>query len=201
MDKVPADIAKKLLNKDFTNLVARVQRGGKLSVKERAMLQSMAVGTAKEQATATSYVELADILGVTRQALYKWAKREGSPKASSNGTHDVVAWRAFMSAQGLSGKQQQDQTDMEAQLRARKLLAEVEERELRLAVKREEYVPVDAVKTTWMEQIGRATAMLRRKFEQELPPVIAGQDPVTIQKEARKAIDEVMKILHETDGN
>ena len=41
MDAIPPDVAKKLLNRDFANLVKRVQAGGKISRTERAMLQSM----------------------------------------------------------------------------------------------------------------------------------------------------------------
>ena len=45
MDAIPPDVARKLLNRDFANLVKRVQAGGKLSRTERAMLQSMAATT------------------------------------------------------------------------------------------------------------------------------------------------------------
>ena len=41
MEPVSPDIAKKLLTRDFANLVGRVQKGGKLTRTERAMLQSM----------------------------------------------------------------------------------------------------------------------------------------------------------------
>ncbi len=44
MDSIPPDVAKKLLNRDFANLVKRVQAGGKISRTERAMLQTMAAG-------------------------------------------------------------------------------------------------------------------------------------------------------------
>ena len=37
MDSIPPDVAKKLLNRDFANLVKRVQAGGKISRTERAM--------------------------------------------------------------------------------------------------------------------------------------------------------------------
>ena len=87
-------------------------------------------------------------------------------------------------------------TDEEASLKARKLLAEVEERELRLAVKKELYVPLDLVKQEWTTRVGRAVALLRNKFEAELPPILSGLDAVGIQEECRRAIDEVMAILH-----
>jgi hypothetical protein len=54
MDAISPDIAKKLLTRDFTNLVARVQKGGKLTRQERAMLQSMATGAGASPTTASS---------------------------------------------------------------------------------------------------------------------------------------------------
>jgi DNA-binding CsgD family transcriptional regulator len=80
MEPISPDIAKKLLTRDFTNLVARVQKGGKLTRAERAMLQSMATGTGASPATASSYVELAAILGVSRQSINTWKKRKSAPK-------------------------------------------------------------------------------------------------------------------------
>jgi DNA-binding CsgD family transcriptional regulator len=79
MEAVSPDIAKKLLTRDFANLVGRVQKGGKLTRTERAMLQSMATGTGAAPTTAASYVELAAVLGVTRQSVNTWKKRKDAP--------------------------------------------------------------------------------------------------------------------------
>jgi hypothetical protein len=78
---------------------------------------------------------LAEILGVSRQALGQWRRRKDSPTAAANGLHEVAAWREFMARHHLKGSEA-PVTDEEASLKARKLLAEVEERELRVAVKR-----------------------------------------------------------------
>lgn len=197
MDPVSPEIATKLLKRDFTNLVSRVGKGGKLTRAERAMLQSMATGTGASPATAASYVELAAVLGVSRQSIHTWKKRKNSPKPAANGLHDVVAWREYMQAQGLKGADPTGEPqDIESSLKARKLLAEVEERELRLAIRRGDYVAVEEVRQTWTELVAQATAMLRKKFEQELPPILSGLDATGIQEEARRAIDEVLSILH-----
>ncbi|MFP6898119.1 MAG: hypothetical protein VCA38_16060 [Roseibacillus sp.] len=90
MENLSPDIAKKLLTRDFTNLVARVQKGGKLTRAERAMLQSMASGAGASPSTAPSYVELAAILGVSRQSINTWKKRKSAPKPAANGLHDVA---------------------------------------------------------------------------------------------------------------
>jgi hypothetical protein len=199
MEAVSPDIAKKLLSRDFANLVGRVQKGGKLTRGERAMLQSMATGTGAAPTTATNYVELSVILGVTRQSINTWKKRKDAPKPAANGLHDVAAWREFMRRNDLKGGEPltPDAADIETSLKARKLLAEVEERELRLGIKRGDFVAVEEVRQTWTELVAQATSMLRKKFEQELPPILSGLDPTGIQEEARHAIDEVLTILHQ----
>jgi hypothetical protein len=197
MDAVSPDIAKKLLSRDFANLVGRVQKGGKLTRAERAMLQTLATGSGAAPATAASYVELAAILGVTRQSLNTWKKRKDAPKPAANGLHDVPAWREFMRRHDLKGGVIDSSGDIESSLKARKLLAEVEERELRLGIRRGDYVAVEEVRQTWTELVAQATSMLRKKFEQELPPILSGLDATGIQEEARRAIDEVLTILHQ----
>jgi hypothetical protein len=199
MEAVSPDIAKKLLSRDFANLVGRVQKGGKLTRVERAMLQSMATGTGAAPTTATNYVELAGILGITRQSINTWKKRKDAPKPASNGLHDVAAWREFMRRNDLKGGEPvtQDAADIETSLKARKLLAEVEERELRLGIKRGDFVAVEEVRQAWTELVAQATSMLRKKFEQELPPILSGLDATGIQEEARRAMDEVLTILHQ----
>ena len=199
MEAVSPDIAKKLLSRDFANLVGRVQKGGKLTRTERAMLQSMATGTGAAPTTATNYVELSVILGVTRQSINTWKKRKDAPKPAANGLHDVAAWREFMRRNDLKGGEPltPDAADIETSLKARKLLAEVEERELRLGIKRGDFVAVEEVRQAWTEFVAQATSMLRKKFEQELPPILSGLDATGIQEEARRAIDEVLTILHQ----
>ena len=195
MDAIPPDVAKRLLNRDFANLVKRVQAGGKISRAERAMLQSMAVGAGAEgPAFVRNFVELASVLKVSRQAIHSWKKFDDAPKAGSNGLHDVGDWREFMRQRGLKGGE--EQPDVQQALKARKLLAEVEEREMRLAVKRGEFIAVEVVRVTWTNLVGQTTALLRRKFENELPPILSGLDATGIQEECRKAIDEVLAVLH-----
>jgi hypothetical protein len=199
MQTVSPDIAKKLLSRDFANLVGRVQKGGKLTRAERSMLQSLASGSGATPASASSYVELAAILGVTRQSINTWKKRKDAPKPAANGLHDVAEWREFMRRNDLKGGEATggEAPDLESSLKARRLLADVEERELRLGIRRGEYVAVEEVRQTWTEFVARAKAMLRKKFEQELPPIFSGLDATGIQEEARRAIDEVLTILHQ----
>lgn len=194
MDSISPDIAKKLLNRDFANLVQRVQRGGNLSRSERVMLQSMAATAGQTPSVAADHSDLARILGVSRSSINRWRKRADAPHPDANGFHEVQPWREFMQRHALHGEP--EKTEMESALRARKLLAEVEERELRLAVKKREYVSIEEVRETWTKLVGRAKDLLRNKFEMELPPVLSGLDATAIQAECQRAIDEVLGVLH-----
>jgi hypothetical protein len=140
-------------------------------------------------------VELAAVLGVTRRTLSTWQKMDGAPKPLSNGLWPVADWREFVRMRGL--KAGKAPVGNEEALKARKLLAEVEERELRIAVKKGEYVPLTKVREEWIGLVAQATSVLRAKFENELPPVLSGLDATGIQAECRKAIDEVLRCLHE----
>ena len=145
--------------------------------------------------TAKSWVELAEVLGVARQTVDVWKKKPGSPKPRSNGTHDVLKWVAFIKAEGLAAKGQSETPD-EAELRLRKLFAEVEDRELKVLVRKGQFVPIDAVRERWLYHIGQANALLRNKLENELPPLLVGRDAVDIRKENARVVDEYIAIMN-----
>ncbi len=189
------DIAGKILDADFQNIVKKVAAGKPLTVAERARIESRAAGSVETLAYAKTLVELASVLGVTRRTLSTWQKMEGAPKALSNGLWPVADWREFVRLNGL--KAGKALVGNEEALKARKLLAEVEERELRIAVKKGEYVALTKVREEWIGLVAQATSILRAKFENELPPVLSGLDATGIQKECRRAIDEVLQVLHE----
>ena len=189
------DIAEKILDADFQNIVKKVAAGKPLTVAERTRIESRAAGSVETLAYAKTLVELAAVLGVTRRTLSTWQKMEGAPKALSNGLWPVADWREFVRMRGLSAGRVP--VGNEEALKARKLLAEVEERELRIAVKKGEYVPITKVREEWIGLVAQATSILRAKFESELPPVLSGLDATGIQRECRRAIDEVLACLHE----
>jgi hypothetical protein len=189
------DIAGKILDADFQNVVKKVAAGKPLTVAERARIESRAAGSVETLAYAKTLVELASVLGVTRRTLSTWQKMDGAPKALSNGLWPVADWREFVRLNGL--KAGKAPVGNEEALKARKLLAEVEERELRIAVKKGEYVALTKVREEWIGLVARATSILRAKFENELPPVLSGLDATGIQKECRRAVDEVLQVLHE----
>jgi hypothetical protein len=195
MDAIPPDIAKKLLNRDFANLVKRVQAGGKINRTERAMLQSMASGAGGDgPAYVRNFVELAVALKVSRQTINGWKKFDDAPKPEANGLHDVAKWREFLRTRGLKGGE--ETPDIQQALKARKLLAEVEERELRLAVRRGDFVAVEQVKKEWIAQISRARALLEARLLDEMPPVLSGKDAHGIREELERFVIEFYELLH-----
>ena len=189
------DVAGKILDADFQNIVKKVAAGKPLTVAERGRIESRAAGSVETLAYAKTLVELASVLGVTRRTLSTWQKMDGAPKALSNGLWPVADWREFVRLNGL--KAGKAPVGNEEALKARKLLAEVEERELRIAVKKGEYVALTNVREEWIGLVAQATSILRAKFENELPPVLSGLDATGIQKECRRAIDEVLQVLHQ----
>ena len=192
---MPPNLAEKILDADFQNIVKKVAAGKPLTVAERTRIESRAAGSVETLAYAKTLVELAAVLGVTRRTLTTWQKMEGAPKPLSNGLWPVADWREFVRLRGL--KAGKVPVGNEEALKARKLLAEVEERELRIAVKKGEYVPLTKVREEWIGLVAQATSILRAKFESELPPVLSGLDATGIQRECRRAIDEVLLCLHE----
>lgn len=193
---LPAEIAEKILDADFQNVVKKVASGKPLSQTERARIEARAAGCTDSSAYAKDKVELAGLLGIDRRTLTRWQKIDGAPKPLSNGLWPVADWREFVRSKNLKGCSTPAIDD--GALKSRKLLAEVEEREFRLGVRRGEYIAVCRIKETWTGKVAHATAVLRAKFENELPPVLSGLDATGIQTECRHAIDEVLRCLHES---
>jgi hypothetical protein len=195
MNDLPAQLAQKLLQRDLANLAQRVQRGDNLSRMERSLLQSMATAPADADvspAVAGSYVELAALLGVTRRTLQRWRARGDAPKPMAEGGHEVGAWREFMRSAKLAGHCSEE----EAALRLRRLQAETEEREMRLAERKAAYVSVAEVKAEWLRMTARAARVFRHKFEVGLPSLLVGLGAADIQARNQRAIDEALTMLH-----
>lgn len=193
---ISAELAGRILDADFQNIVKKVAAGKPLTVAERARVEARAAGSTDTTAYANTLVELASLLGITRRTLSSWQKIEGAPSAQSNGKWSVADWREFVRVRGLKGAK--PAMHNEEALKARKLLAEVEEREIKVAIKKGDYIRVEDVRSEWIGLVAQATAILRAKFENELPPVLSGLDATGIQAECRKAIDEVLRALHQS---
>jgi hypothetical protein len=192
--EISAELASRILDADFQNIVKKVAAGKPLTVAERARVEARAAGSTDNTVYAKTLVELASLLGITRRTLTAWQRMDGAPPPLSNGMWSVADWREFVRVRGLKGTRPTPHN--EEALKARKLLAEVEEREIKVAIRKGDYIRVEDVRTEWIGLVAQATAILRAKFENELPPILSGLDATGIQAECRKAIDEVLRTLH-----
>lgn len=198
-DQFAPDVAEKILGLDYRNIIKKVAAGKTLNASERARVQARASGCTDSVAYAKTVVELAGLLGVTRRTISSWQKLEGAPRATSNGSFLVAEWREFVRARGL--KTNQPVITSEDALKARKLLAEVEEREIKVGIRKGAFVLLADVRQEWLTQVGKAVALLRAKFESELPPILSGKDAQGIREECARAIDEVCNVLHTQTPN
>lgn len=193
LDVDPA-LAERLLDLEFANLVKKIKAGKTLTVAERARVQARAAGSNDTTAYAKTVVELAALLGVTRRSIASWRKLPGAPRPTNAGLHPVPEWREFVRVRGL--KPGHPIHGNEEMLKARKLLAEVEDREIKVAIKKGEFVPVTIVSEEWTRRIGRARALMETLLLNELPPVLAGKDAHAIRRQLESAIVEVYELLH-----
>ena len=192
-DLSPQD-AEKILSADFKNIVQKVKDGKTLSQAELARVQARAA-KAKDVSSvwANNITELAKLLGATRQTINRWRKLDGAPNVRENGQHSVVEWRQFMRERGLEGAN--TGADMDA-LKARKLLAEIDDREIRNAIRKGEYVPVEDVRQAWSKCIGDTRAILEARLLNELPPILEGKTAIQIREEIQKVILETYTTLN-----
>ena len=86
------NIANRILDKDLENIVKKVAQGKTLTSTERARIENAyKKDEIPTQPTyALNYVELADILGVSRRTIGNWRKLQDAPKPLSNGKHNVA---------------------------------------------------------------------------------------------------------------
>lgn len=200
MAEVTADQARAILKKDFANLVRKVREGKNLTQSERALLQSIAAepedAEPDTRMVARNLSELCEILGCSRPTLNQWRKMEGAPKPNRDSSWDVAAWRAFMVAHELKGLRGQRgpgaETGGDEKLKARKLLVEIETKEVKLAVLRGQSIPVEKVREHYGKRVGECISILRNRLENELPPLLVGKSAVQIREESARVIDEIV---------
>lgn len=192
-----------MLLKDRANIAKKLNEGKSLTRAEHLRLQESGntpPAPGAEKGEAHNQVELAALLGVTRKTIHKWRQLPGAPQPWPNGRWSVLAWREFIAARGLKCQDDTDTNPEEEEnieaLKRRKLRADIADRELRNAITRREYVPITEVRDRLAFHIGQATTLLRKKLEDEAPPVLLGLDSVKIRVELGKVVDAFVTTLH-----
>lgn len=151
--------------------------------------------TATPKGFAGSAADLAKALEVSRQTIQNYLKLPGCPGKEAKG-YNLAKWLKWAKALDMG----RGRLDKERQgAKAQKEQAQANYWEFRVARERGEYVLRSEMEEQWASRIGKAAALLRSKFEHELPPLIEGLSPVEIQAACRHALDEVIRGLHRGD--
>jgi DNA-binding transcriptional MerR regulator len=137
---------------------------------------------------ASSIAHLAAAIGVTRQTIHNWQKREGCPSPRSNGKYLVSEWAKFgkevSTAAAITGEGEADKYKLEC----RKLKAHCEKAEHALAVQRGEYTRNDEIAEEIRRLIHETETVLRNELETKMSP--------DVRKKNRAALDRAMERLH-----
>lgn len=204
MDDLSAEDARKVLKADVANLIKKVRDGKNLSQAERNRLQSIATtpegGKIDTRMTAKNITELCEILGISRPTLYKWREMEGSPTPGSDSSWSVLEWRTFMQEHDLGKASTGGGAGGDIELKARKLLVEVETKEVKLAVLKKLSIPVEKVRSFYASRVAEVVSILRNRLENELPPLLVGLDAVEIKTECSRVVDEIVESFNRGEG-
>ena len=136
-------------------------------------------------ATCRTLGELAALVGRSERTLQRHQKRENSPKRLPSGEHDVDSWQKFLADHSRDGL---PNTPEFQALKNRKLLAEIEDREHRIAELRRQFVPMEAVIERWQFHRERAGAVLLEMID-NFADEIVGLDAIQIKKRAEVFVD------------
>jgi hypothetical protein len=117
--------------------------------------------------------------------LQRHQKKESSPRRLPSGEHDVKAWRKFLADH--SRDRLPDCPETRA-LRLRKLFAEVEDREHRVAELRKQFVRRSAVDERWQFHTQRCADVLNEMCD-DFAIQIVGLSAVEIRKAAEHFVD------------
>jgi len=129
--------------------------------------------------------ELATLVGRSERTLQRHQKKESSPRRLPDGSHDVDAWKRYLADN--TRDLLPDTPEIRA-LKNRKLLAEVEDREHRLAELRRQFVRRSAVDERWQFHRERCAAVLN-EMSDRFADEIVGLDAVEIRKRAEVFVD------------
>jgi len=158
-------LAQKVLDADLANMAKRVNEGKNLTANQRAHFMQ-ATGQMPLPATglAKNKVELAAILGIARQTIYKWEKLDDAPKPNADGTHNIADWLAFIKLRNLKGAEEEGGMD----LRDRKMLGQCLKIEAELEILKGNWIPKEMVKR-FMEDVFTAcrSKILHSQMDQQ----------------------------------
>ena len=147
--EIDSKLARQVLDADLANMAKRVKEGKSLTANQRAhFLQATGQMPLPETGLAKNKVELAGILGVARQTIYKWTKLDEAPSPNQDGTHNIADWLAFVKMRHLKGAEEEGGMA----LPDRKLLGQCLKIEAELEILKGNWIPKGLVKR-FMEDV------------------------------------------------
>jgi hypothetical protein len=193
------DQAKKILQKDISNLVRKVASGGSLNAAQRQLIQSSIEdpSDAIQITWAKNQVELGDALGVDRKTIQRWIKETDAPSARSDGRYSVAEWSAWTEK---TGRKTVDVTkpDEYRQLEIRRLKTICERLDLELSETKGNYTLNSEVEAMVRRMVGQARKVLSR-IPSTLAPQLSGLSIADIEMSLKEAVHGAMEQLH--NGN
>ena len=147
--EIDSKLAQKVLDADLANMAKRVNEGKNLTANQRAhFMQATGQMPLPKTGLAKNKVELAAILGVARQTIYKWTKLDEAPSPNQDGTHNIADWLAFIKLRNLKGADEEGGMA----LADRKLLGQCLKIEAELEILKGNWIPKGLVKR-FMEDV------------------------------------------------
>ena len=147
--EIDSKLAQKVLDADLANMAKRGNEGKNLTANQRAhFMQATGQMPLPETGLAKNKVELAAILGVARQTIYKWTKLDEAPSPNQDGTHNIADWLAFVKMRHLKGADEEGGMA----LPDRKLLGQCLKIEAELEILKGNWIPKGLVKR-FMEDV------------------------------------------------
>ena len=128
--------------------------------------------------------QLAELVGRNVRTIQRNRKRHDAPPLTP-GNYDVAAWRKYFADRGRDGLPDSPEF---RELKARKLLAEIEDREHRIAMLRKQFVRRDAVIERWNFHTQRSMAVLLEMID-SFADELVGLDAVEIKKRSEVFVD------------
>jgi hypothetical protein len=179
--------AEDILAADQSAIAAKVKEGRTLTASERAAVQAEA--GSHTPATVGSIVDLAEILGVTRQTVHNWRSLPGAPVPDSGGRHQVPEWIRFRDNLGLKGGESSDEAAAKAeQIRLKNKLLKEELKKVR-----KENTP-NEVFLTWLNNLSEEIrTILQQKLEHELPLLTLGKTELEIREAGKSLVDQIFE--------
>ena len=128
--------------------------------------------------------QLAELVGRNVRTIQRNRKRHDAPPLTP-GNYDVAAWRKYFADRGRDGLPDSPEF---RELKARKLLAEIEDREHRIAMLRKQFVRKVAVIERWNFHCDRSMAVLLEMLD-SFADELVGLSAVEIRKRSEVFVD------------